>query len=265
MTVSQGVVQLAIKGSVAWITLNNPSKHNSLPAEGIALFISHLVSLGSRPEVRVLVITGSGDKTFCAGASLSQLSSGDLSGEKFQVLTDQLAAVSIPTICALNGSAYGGGAEIGLCCDFRIGVTGMTLFVPAARFGLCYPLNGIQRYVQRLGVNTAKRLLIATETLAAEELLSLGYLTHLVAPDELIKTAEQMADSISKLAPLAVMAMKNICDQVADGSLRDEEAQMRINECNASDDLKEGLTAVQERREPSFTGMRCPANDKKSR
>ncbi len=262
MTVSQGVVQLAIKGRVAWITLNNPSKHNTLPAADIALFISHLVSLNSRPEVRVLVITGNGDKTFCAGASLSQLSTGDLSGEKFQVLTDQLAAVPIPTICALNGSAYGGGAEIGLCCDFRIGVTGMTLFVPAARFGLCYPLNGIQRYVQRLGINTAKRLLIAAETLGAEELLSLGYLTHLVAPDELIKTTEQMADSISKLAPLAVMAMKNLCDQAAEGLLCDQEAQMLINECNSSEDLKEGLKAVQEGREPSFTGMKYSANDK---
>lgn len=258
MADSQGVIGLAIKERVAWITLNNPSKHNSLAVEDIELFISHLESVEERQEIRVLVVTGSGAETFCAGASLTQMSSGDLSGEQFQVLTDKLAAMPIPTICALNGSAYGGGAEIGLCCDIRIGVKGMTLLVPAARFGLCYPLNGIQRYVHRLGVSTAKRLLMAAETLDEEALLSLGYLTHLVKRDELAEAAEQMADSISKLAPLAVTSMKKICDQVAEGSLCEQEALALIQVCRESDDLKEGLSAVGEKRQPVFTGARKP-------
>jgi enoyl-CoA hydratase len=260
MADSQGVIGLAIKERVAWITLNNPSKHNSLAAEDIDLFILHLKSVESRSDVRVLVVTGSGDQTFCAGASLTQMSSGDLSGEHFEVLTDKLAAMPMPSICALNGSAYGGGAEIGLCCDFRIGVQGMTIRVSAARFGLCYPLNGIQRYVQRLGINMAKRLLIAVETLDAEALLSLGYLTHLVEPDQLIKTTEQMADSISKLAPLAVTAMKKLCDQIAEGSFCEPEALALIQQCRESEDLQEGLNAVREKRRPVFVGVRCPAS-----
>ncbi|MFT7300351.1 MAG: enoyl-CoA hydratase/carnithine racemase [Porticoccus sp.] len=260
MTDSSGIIRLAIQGQVAWITLDNPSKHNSLGAEDIELFISHLESVEERQEIRVLVVTGSGDKTFCAGASLTQMSSGDLSGEQFQVLTDKLAAMPIPTICALNGSAYGGGAEIGLCCDIRIGVKGMTLLVPAARFGLCYPLNGIQRYVHRLGVSTAKRLLMAAETLDEEALLSLGYLTHLVKRDELVEAAEQMADSISKLAPLAVTSMKKICDQIVEGSLCEQEVLEIIQQCRESEDLQEGLNAAREKRQPVFVGIRSNAS-----
>jgi enoyl-CoA hydratase/carnithine racemase len=177
-----------------------------------------------------------------------------MSGEQFQRLTDKLADMSIPTICALNGSVYGGGAEIGLSCDIRVGVSGMKLLVPAARFGLCYPLNGIHRYVQRLGVSTAKRLLITAETLDEKSLLSLGYLTHLVERDELIKTAEKMAKSISQLAPLAVASMKKICDQIADKSLCEKEALALIDMCQKSKDLQEGLCAVEEKRPPVFTG-----------
>jgi enoyl-CoA hydratase len=254
MAGSQEAIRLEVKGNIAWITLDNPLKHNSLVAEDVDLFISYLESVESRADVRVLIVTGSGDQTFCAGASLTQMSSGDLSGEHFEILTNKLAAMPMPSICALNGSAYGGGTEIGLCCDFRIGVQGMKICVPAARFGLCYPLNGIQRYVQRLGINTAKRLLIAAETLDAEAQLSLGYLTHLVEPHQLRETTEQMADSISKLAPLAVTAMKKLCDQVAEGSLNEPEALALIQQCRQSEDLREGLNAAREKRQPVFVG-----------
>ncbi len=134
----------------------------------------------------------------------------------------------------------------------------MTVQIPAARFGLCYPINGNQRYIHRLGINTTKRLLIAAETLDAETLVSGGYLTHLVERDELTETAEQMADNLSKLAPLAVAGMKQICDQMVGGSLYAkegaEEAQTIVQNCRQSKDLLEGLNAMRERRQPEFTG-----------
>jgi enoyl-CoA hydratase/carnithine racemase len=109
MTGSQEAIRLGVKGKIAWITLDNPSKHNSLAAKDVDLFIAHLESVEKISDIRVLVVTGSGDKTFCAGASLAQMSSGDLSGEHFEVLTDKLAAMPMPSICAMNGNAYGGG------------------------------------------------------------------------------------------------------------------------------------------------------------
>ncbi|MGI9288570.1 MAG: enoyl-CoA hydratase/isomerase family protein [Pseudomonadales bacterium] len=247
-------VQLTIRDHIASIQLDNPAKHNSLAEADIQQFIAHLDNVKETASTRVLVVTGSGDKTFCAGAALDQLSSGAISGELFETLTDKLAAMPIPKICSLNGSAYGGGAEIGLCCDFRIGVTGMRMFVPAARLGLCYPLNGIQRYVQRLGLATAKRILIASEEFNGDALLSLGYLTHLVTRQQLQQATQQMAERIATLAPLAVMAMKNICDQTADGSLDEGAALSLIMQCNESNDLREGLRATQEKRKPVFSG-----------
>jgi len=146
MSDHEGAVHLALEGQVASITLNNPQKHNSLSANDIELFLSHLERVETKPELRVLVITGNGPKTFCAGVSLAELTSDGVIEELFQELTDKLANIKIPTICAMNGSAFGGGAEVALCCDFRIGVKGMTVQIPAARFGLCYPINGIALY-----------------------------------------------------------------------------------------------------------------------
>lgn len=254
MTDFKGNVRLALKGAIATITLDNPQKHNSLSADDIELFLSHLEYIESRPEPRVLVITGNGPKTFCAGVSLVELVGDGAIADHFAELTDKLANMNIPTLCAMNGSAFGGGVEIALCCDFRVGVKGMSVMVPAARFGLCYPLNGIQRYLQRLGVNVTKRLLMATETMDAEELFSSGYLTHLVEPDELVASAEKMAENLSQLAPLAVRGIKRICDQSMMNTLCPEEAQEIVSQCRQSPDLLEGLNAMRERRQPQFTG-----------
>lgn len=250
----KGTVRLALKGSIAWITLDNPQKHNSLSADDIELFISHLEYVKSRPDPRVLVITGNGPKTFCAGVSLVELVGNGEIADHFAELTDKLASMTIPTLCAMNGSAFGGGAEISLCCDFRMGVKGMSVLIPAARFGLCYPLNGIQRYIQRLGINTTKRLLMAAETLDAETLLSVGYLTHLVERESLAEEAEQLAQNLTELAPLAVQGMKQICDQTIMGTLCEQEALAIVNNCRQSRDLLEGLNAMRERRQPQFTG-----------
>jgi enoyl-CoA hydratase/carnithine racemase len=245
-------VLLTVDGAVARILLNNPAKHNSLTAQGIDLFIDCLNRVEANRDIRVLVITGQGEKTFCAGASLEQMSSGDMTGEKFETLTDRLASMPLPVICALNGSVYGGGSEIALCCDYRIGVHGMRLKVPAAEIGLCYPMNGIRRYVRRLGVTTAKRILIACEILDSETLLRVGYLTHLVLQDELEIETSKLVDSLLPLSPLTVSAMKQLCDQMADGNLDLAKALSLIESCHNSGDLKEGLLARRENRDPQF-------------
>jgi enoyl-CoA hydratase/carnithine racemase len=253
MAGNQTSVKLEFTGPVAWIRLDNPAKRNSLTVDDIDAFAAHLHDVGQDPRVRVLVVTGRGS-TFCAGASLDQLSSGQLNVGQFEQLTNRLAEMTVPTICAMNGHAFGGGAEIAVCCDFRIGVRGMRLFVPPARFGLVYPLAGIQRYVRRLGPDTAKRLLVASEEMDGERLLQLGFLTELVDPGQVEAAAASMADSIAGLAPLAVSAMKEICDSVAAGNLEVQRAIELAERCRQSKDLQEGLRAVQEKRKPLFTG-----------
>ena len=137
-------------GHIARLTLNNPAQHNALGQEQLSAIQSALVAVQGDEQVRVLIITGEGDKTFCAGASLQQLGSGSLSGDAFQETTDLIAELSIPTICAISGNVYGGGAELALSCDFRVGIAGSKLRVPAAAIGLCYPVSGVNRFVERL-------------------------------------------------------------------------------------------------------------------
>ncbi len=247
-------IQLNLTNAVATITLNNPKRHNALEQDDLRAFLNALEQVAAQPGLRVLVITGAGEKTFCAGVSLQQMNSGDLNTDTFEELTNRLDAFPLPTICALNGSAYGGGAEIALACDFRIGVRGSRMFVPVARFGLCYPLSGVQRYVAKLGVGPSKRLLMANETWPAEEMYRVGFLDYLVERAELNAARDALIAKITNLAPLAVQGMKQIINQLGRGEFDEATFKTIIRQCSASRDLREGLQAQAEKRAPVFKG-----------
>ena len=243
---------LATDGPVARIVLDRPERHNALEAEDLARFCAHLASVEGDESIRVLVVTGRGADTFCSGASLDQIESGEMSGQIFETLTEDLASARMPTICALNGSAYGGGTEIALCCDFRIGVVGSRMSVPAARLGICYPATGLGRYLDALGPAVTRRVMLAGEQLDAEEMLSSGFLDWLVSPEELDAATDELASRLAGLAPLAVQAMKSILSAVSRGVLDEAEMRELVARCDASEDLKEGLRARREGRAPDF-------------
>ena len=246
--------RLEIDGPVARITLMRPATHNALEAGDVAAIHDYLGRLEADGSVRVLILTGTGDQTFCAGASLTELESGELTEEMFEALASRLADFPLPTICALNGSAYGGGVELALCCDFRIGVSGSRFSIPAARLGLCYPLAGLTRFVARLGLAPAQRIFLAAEELEASDMLRVGFLTQLVPRGELTAATAQLAERLAGHAPLAVRAMKRILNQAASGAVDVAEAEARIAECASSQDLREGLRAKREGRPPTFEG-----------
>lgn len=247
-------VRLELDPPVARIVLDAPERHNALTADDVASVRDHLERVDSEADVRVLVLTGAGPRTFCSGASLPQMESGEMTPELFETLTSTLAALRAPAICALNGSVYGGGAELALCCDFRIGVRGSRLAVPAARLGVCYPAGGLSRYVARLGLGAAQRILLAGEELEAEEMLRIGFLTELVDPRELGAATDRLAERLAAHAPLAVQAMKRILGDVAGGTPDATLAAELVRRCEASSDMREGLLARREGREPRFEG-----------
>ena len=253
MSSDSELVLLDIDEHIATITLNNPEKHNVLTNAAIAAFQRCLQSV-SDSKARVLIITGRGERSFCSGASLEEMNAGTLKAEDFPDLTEAVARMPIPKICALNGSVYGGGSELALSCDFRIGVPGMRMFVPPARIGLCYPISGIQRFVNILGANAAKRLLVASEEFNAEGLLDIGFLTQLSERDTLLDDAEALARRIAAYAPLAVQAMMKISDQFIHGNHDAHHAHALFQRCSDSNDLAEGLASVAEKRAPVFTG-----------
>lgn len=242
-------------GHIGVLTLNNPDKHNSLGQEELEAIQACLQEVEADSEVRVLVLTGAGDKTFCAGASLQQLNAGQISGDCFQATTDMLASLPIPSIASLNGNVFGGGVELALSCDFRVGIEGSRMRVPAAAIGLCYPLSGINRFVERMGVNLAKRILVASEEFDAEAMLEIGFLDHLVLPGQRQGATNDLAQHIAGLAPLAVKSMKEILQQAAAGGIDISRAKELSDQCQASEDLQEGFAAKKDKRKPRFRGL----------
>jgi len=254
-SLSPDVPQLSIDGHVARIVLRRPDQHNAIEAHDVARLHAHLATVEAAPDVRVLLLTGSGQATFCSGASLAQIESGEMTGAMFEQLANSLASTRVPSICALNGSAFGGGVELALCCDFRIGVEGSRIAVPAARLGLCYPLGGIRRYVAALGQGLATRLLVGAEQLDDSEMLAAGFLHARVPAQELEPATDELAARLASLAPLAVQAMKRLVRDVALGALDHDAAAEMIARCGASEDFREGVAARREGRPPVFRGL----------
>jgi enoyl-CoA hydratase/carnithine racemase len=236
---------LEIADALATITLRRPGQHNRIDPDDPALLLHHLDEVRADPAVRLLVLTGEGEKTFCSGYTLSQI--GARLDRSFEDMLDALESLEIPTLCALNGSAYGGGTDLALACDFRIGVRGCRLFMPAARFGLHYYPGGLRRFVTRLGCSTAKKIFLTGMTMESEEMLLTGFLTDLVEADELRSRINTYRDQIARCDAQAVRSMKRHIDAICAGewnevsgraayeaSLRSEETGRRLAELSAS-------------------------------
>ncbi|GAB5413122.1 MAG: enoyl-CoA hydratase/isomerase family protein [Congregibacter sp.] len=247
-------VDYELNDSVGTLRLNQPEVHNSLGADALAELESVLDTIEADPEIRVLVVTGAGDKTFCAGASLADLNAGRITPDQFQGAMQRLASLAVPTIARVNGNVFGGGTELALSCDFRIGVEGTRLRVPAAAFGLCYPPAGISRFFDKLGKNAARRMLVASETLDASELYRLGFYDFLVPRDKLDERLEELTIHLAGLAPLATRAMKELIQQAEQGGIDPDRAAELARECEESGDLQEGFAAQREKRLPRFEG-----------
>jgi len=249
-----GKIAYELSDSIGLLRLCRADTHNALGKDELDALEAVLDAVTTDPEVRVLIVTGDGEKTFCSGAFLGDLNSGRITPDRFQSVMNQLARLRVPTIARVNGNVYGGGTELALSCDFRVGVVGTRLRVPAAAIGLCYPPAGIARFVAKLGANVARRMLVASETLAAEELHRVGFYDHLVAADALDERVEELALHLAGLAPLAVAAMKELVQQAEEGSFDPERANALVRGCADSDDLQEGFAAQGERRAPRFQG-----------
>jgi len=251
-------IDFEMREGVAIITLNRPQTHNALEFSDLDR-LNHLIgTINDDPSVRVLVLTGSGTRTFCSGASLSEMMAQTHEGDEawdthpMEAMTRALENLNQPSICALNGSVYGGGVELALACDFRIGKPGIRSFVPPARVGIHYPPNGLRLLQTRLGLQAAKRLILAGETFDEATLRETGFCDWW-AEDPLAAALER-AQEIAGFAPLAVQGMKRSLNELARGALDEDRAYRETAACWSSEDLKEGLKARAEKRAPQFKG-----------
>ena len=229
------------------LQLNRPTEHNRLdPLDVDAMH--EVFGQAQTEQPAALVITGSGPRTFSSGYTLSAITS-ELDS-RFEDMLDRLETLPLLTIAAINGGLYGGATDLALCCDIRIGVTGMKMFMPAAKFGLHYYPGGLKRYVHRLGLPTASRLMLTAMTMHDQELLRVGYLTELVAPDELAQRVEAYTGAAIENEPGVVAAMKSqirlLAAQLSDSALAElEQAMQKANENSLSSEALHSRVAAQ--------------------
>ncbi|MCP3475323.1 enoyl-CoA hydratase/isomerase family protein [Bradyrhizobium sp. CCGUVB1N3] len=249
---------LDIDGARATIRLNRPRHLNRLQAEDLGELMKLFDRIEADAAVRVLVLTGTG-RAFSAGYDLNSVAERAVSareqqsaGSAFEVVVNRLEDLGVPTICRLNGGVYGGSTDLALACDFRIGADTAEMFMPAARLGLHYYASGIRRYVTRLGVDNAKMLFLTAQKISAPEMLRIGYLTAMVAPELLDEEVDKLANILAGNAPIAMRGMKRAINEFARGALDGEATDRRHRESMRGDEIKEGIKAFAEKRPPRF-------------
>ncbi|MBO6826914.1 MAG: enoyl-CoA hydratase/isomerase family protein, partial [Sneathiella sp.] len=203
-----------IQGAVVTVTLTKPASHNVLNPEEMAALRHHLAELAENSDIRVGILTGEG-KSFCAGADLGELKDYDFSKNPLELLTNQIENMPFPMICRLNGGVYGGGTDLALACDFRVGAASLKSFIPPAKIGIHYHGAGMARAVSILGISVAKRLFLAGEVMSGEQLKEVGFIDYLVAADALDAKVQELTDNMLALAPLSLSGMKATFNDIA--------------------------------------------------
>ena len=234
--------RLDIEGARATIRLRRPLEHNRIDPSDLAVLLDHFEQARSNKAVRVLVVTGTGHKTFSSGYTVAAIR--EHLDDRLERVLDTLESLPLPVVCALNGSVYGGAIDLALCCDFRIGVKGSRMFMPAAKFGLHYYPGGLRRYVTRLGLNSAKRLFLTAQAMDADEMLRIGFLTELVATDELEPAVARYVDALVECEPGVVALMKLHLNQTADGNIDISAQRAAYEQSLRSDELARRLQAL---------------------
>jgi len=237
----------------ATITLQRPSVANKLAPEDLTALISHVDEVNRRDDVRVLVLRSEG-KYFCSGYDISEVPNSQGKGSSFGEMVDAVEKCRAVTIAMIQGGVYGGATDLALACDFRVGSTQAEMFMPAARLGLHFYQSGMERYVTRLGLDTAKRLFLTCERLDAQEMRRCGFLTHLAEPSELESKAGSLVETLKAVAPLPLFGMKKHLNLIARGQHDASAIAAEVLRTRQSEDLREGGAAWREKRPPRFKG-----------
>jgi enoyl-CoA hydratase len=249
------------KENIAYITFNRPKVLNALNNKTIDELRQALVDARDDGSVRVLILTGAGEKAFVAGADISELAQRTpVDGKEFSVSGQSVAhlleTMGKPSICAINGFALGGGCELALCCSIRIASRTAKLGQPEVKLGIIPGFGGSQRLARLCGKGVAHELCLTGEMISAEEAQRVGLVNHVYEPAELLPAAEAMAKKIIANAPLAV---KYTMEAIERGIEMPQEEGLFLEAtlfglvC-ATEDKREGTTAFLEKRSPQFKG-----------
>ena len=245
--------ELLIHGTRASITLRRPEVANKLLPEDLITLRRQLDEVNARPEVLVLTLQGVG-KHFCSGYDISEIANSQNEGSSFGEMVDAIENCRAVTIAAIQGGVFGGATDMALACDFRVGGANSQMFMPAVRLGLHFYASGLERYVTRLGVDTAKRLFLTAEKLDAQAMKDCGFLTDLAEGSDISTRLEHMQTTLAGMAPLALLGMKKHLNAIARGVHDRASIDAAVQATIESADLKEGGAAWREKRTALFQG-----------
>ena len=249
------------RGSTAWITLNRPDARNALSRDLNLQMQDVAAELEVREEVRAIVITGAGDKAFCAGADLKERRgvSAAETGPYINAIAGAIGAWAEsrkPTICAMNGSAYGGGLELALACDFRILVEGAELGLTEVRLGIMPGAGGTQRLPRLIGEARAKEMILLGRRISSARALEIGLVNQVVPRAGLQAAVEALLAELAACAPLSVRCAKAAIEGGYGKPMADAlDLERRYYDATLfSADRDEGLAAFAEGRPPRYEG-----------
>jgi enoyl-CoA hydratase len=249
------------KEGIATITFDRPKVLNALNRKTVEELESALLDVRGDGSVRVVILTGAGEKAFVAGADIGELAEQTPVGGKEFSLFGQgvfhlLETIGKPSICAINGFALGGGCELALCCSIRIASRTARLGQPEVKLGILPGYGGSQRLARLCGKGMAHELCLTGEMISAEEALRIGLVNHVYEPAELLPAAQAMARKIIANAPVAVKFTMEAIERGTEMPLAEGlflEATLFGVAC-ATEDMREGTRAFLEKRPAAFKG-----------
>ncbi len=254
-------ILITSENGVGQITINRPSKLNALNVATIQELHDGLESLDSNPEIRVIIITGEGEKAFVAGADISEFAhfsieeGAHLAAKGQELLFDFVEKLKTPVIAAINGFALGGGLELAMACHFRVASDNAKMGLPEVSLGVIPGYGGTQRLPQLVGKGRAMEMIMTAGMIDAETAKSYGLVNHVVPQNDLLEFTKGIASKIMKNSPVAIgKAIKAINANFKDGVDGYETEIRNFGKCFGTEDFKEGTTAFLEKRKADFKG-----------
>lgn len=249
--------------AVGWIIFSNPTKFNAVSQDMWMALPKAVAAFDADPEVRMIVITGDGDKAFISGADISQFEKARGSAEAQaaynQAVIDAYEApvlCSKPVVAKIRGICMGGGLGLAAACDVRIASEDAVFRMPAGRLGLGYNYTGIKRFVQMLGAANTADIFFSARKFNASDALDMGFVNRVVPVADLDREVAAYCEMVTENAPLTLAAAKFAIRQTGtDADARDMAGLAQaIDRCYKSEDYKEGQRAFMEKRKPHFRG-----------
>ena len=248
------------ENSIFYITINRPKQLNALNKETFSEIEKVFAEVYKNHEMKAVIITGSGEKAFIAGADIKEFADftpkeGEELSANGQRIFKIIEDCPKPVIAAINGFALGGGLELAMSCHLRIATDNAKFGQPEVSLGVTPGYAGTQRLVQLIGKTKALELLITGEMIKAEEALSLGLVNYLANKDELIAKAEGIVEKIKTKSPVAIGGViRSVNAYFTDGEDGFKKEVKEFGKCFGTEDFKEGTSAFMERRKPEFPG-----------